>query len=215
MRFLSDKLRYYWIRTKRFCIHNILHADDPPHRLALGIAVGLFVAFLPLIGIQMGLAFGMAWLVRANKAVAVTLVWISNPVTMVPVYYPGYWLGCRILDVPTGGRWIELMQSNENASVKMRAFIDNLQDFAGPLFLGTFILAAIIGLISYYVSLGMIRSYRLRRWGQLLPPSLTPKNSETDDLPDLNSDLIDPRESLGSLERPGNLDKLRSPENAA
>lgn len=184
MKIIGDKLKDYWRRTKHFCVHNILHADDPPHSLALGIAVGIFVAFLPLIGIQMGLAFGMAWLMKANKAVAVSLVWVSNPVTMVPVYYPGYWLGCKLMNMPTGGQWIELMQSNDSASVKIRGFIDNLQDFAGPLFLGTFILAALLGIISYYVSLGLIRSYRLRRWGQLMPPSLTPKNLEADDLPE-------------------------------
>lgn len=181
MTFFSDKLKEYWKRTKHFCIHNILHADDPPHTLALGIAVGMFVALLPLIGIQMGLALVVAWLVKANKAVAVALVWISNPITMVPLYYPGYWLGCKLTNMPPGGRWIELVQSNESTSSKLRAFVDNLQDFAGPLFLGTFILAAAFGLFSYYVSLAVIRNYRLRRWGQLMPPGLTPVAVETDD----------------------------------
>lgn len=210
MRFLGEKLRHYWIRTKRFCVHNILHADDPPHNLALGIAVGLFVAFLPLIGIQMGLAFGLAWLVRANKAVAVALVWISNPVTMVPVYYPGYWLGCKIMDLPIAAEWLELLQSSS-----LRDFFENLQDVAAPLFLGTFILAALIGIVSYYPSLAVIRNYRLRRWGQLLPPSLTPKNVETDDLPDDANESPKPEDPKNSLDPPSNLDKLGTSESAA
>ena len=215
MRFVSAKLKDYWNRTTHFCVHRILHAGDPPHNLALGIAVGLFVALLPLVGIQMGLALGLAWLIRANKAVAVTLVWISNPLTMVPIYYPGYWLGCKLLNMPTGGRWIELVQSNESASVKFRAFMDNLQDFAGPLFLGTFVVATLVGVISYYVSLAIIRSYRLRRWGQLLPPSLTPTNTESEELPDNGKESRTSREPTATSQKAGKLNKLGSSESAA
>ena len=143
MKLLSDKLKCYWKRVQHFCIHHILHADDPPHRLALGIAVGMFVALLPLIGIQMVLSVALAWLVRANKAVGVALVWISNPLTMVPLYYPGYWLGCKLLDKPPGGRWVELIQSSSSSATKLKEIFLNLPDFAGPLFLGTFIVASV------------------------------------------------------------------------
>lgn len=215
MRFVSEKLKEYWRRTKNFCVHNILHADDPPHNLALGIAVGLFVALLPLIGIQMGLALGLAWLIRANKAVAVTLVWISNPLTMVPMYYPGYWMGCKLLSMPVGGRWAELLQSNESASVKLKVFMDNLQDFAAPLFLGTFLLATLVGVLSYYAALAIIRSYRLRRWGQLLPPSLTPKNTDSEELPDDEKASRSSHEPSASPQHSGSLKQFGSSESAA
>lgn len=180
MKIVSYKVKDYWRRTKHFCLHNILHADDPPHNLALGIGIGLFVALLPLIGIQMMLSLALSWPFRANKVLAVSLVWISNPITMIPIYYPGYWLGCQLIGLPVGGRWIEMMQSEASGIEKWKQFVAELSDFAGPLFLGTAIIAAVIGVISYYVSLAIIRSYRLRRWGQLMPPNLTPANL-TDD----------------------------------
>jgi uncharacterized protein len=181
MKLLSNTLKGYWNRFKHFCVHSILHADDPPHKLALGIAVGIFVALLPLIGIQMVLSFALAWLLRANKAVGVALVWISNPFTMVPLFYPGYWLGCKILGRKPGGEWSELIRSERSPSAIMVEFAENLQDFAAPLFLGTFIVAAGLSLISYYVSLFLIRNYRLKRWGQLMPPSLTPEKAGDDE----------------------------------
>ena len=100
MKIVGDKLRAAIKSVKDFCILRILHADDPPHRLALGIAIGMFVTFTPLIGFQMLISVFLAWLLRANKLVGVPLVWISNPVTFVPIYYPCYWLGCKVLGQP-------------------------------------------------------------------------------------------------------------------
>ena len=57
-----------------------------PHRLALG----LFLAWTPAIGLQM-LAL------RANVVVGIPMVWISNPVTMGPIYLWNYLLGRKIL----------------------------------------------------------------------------------------------------------------------
>jgi uncharacterized protein (DUF2062 family) len=188
MKFLSDKLSCYWDQIKYFCVHKILHADDPPHKLALGIAVGLFVALLPLIGVQMMLSVILAWAVRANKAVGVALVWISNPFTMVFLYYPGYWIGCRFMGLDPRAQWVELIQGGgfNPSSIKslswekVAAKWDNITDFIAPLFLGTFIVATVAGIISYYISLYIIRTYRLKRWGQLMPPSLTPEDAGID-----------------------------------
>ena len=81
----------------RFVKFRLLHVDDSPQRLARGIAAGLFVAYLPLLGLHMPLAFLLAQLIRANKALAVVAVWISNPLTFVLFYYPSYRLGRLVL----------------------------------------------------------------------------------------------------------------------
>jgi uncharacterized protein len=187
MKFFSAKLNHYWRQVKDFCVFRILHADDPPHRLALGIAIGLFVTFLPLIGIQMVLTLFLSWLLRANKLVGVPLVWISNPLTL-PIYYPGYWLGCKLLGVPTlGTNWSELKTAWTDFAPqatwleKLRFWWDTVMEFIWPLGLGSLIVASLIGVLSYYFSLLLIRHYRIRRWGQLMPPGLTPKDIDSMD----------------------------------
>ena len=40
-------------QIEHFIVYRILHADDTPHRLALGIALGVFVAWTPTVGLQM------------------------------------------------------------------------------------------------------------------------------------------------------------------
>ncbi len=189
MKFVSDNLKHYWQRGKDFCVYKVLHADDPPHRLALGIAIGMFVTFLPLMGVQMMLSFFLAWLLRANKVVGVPLVWISNPLTIIPIYYPCYVLGCKLLGLPD--EWARLKVNWQTAEPgvtlgnKIGLWWENLWnsllEIVGPLGLGCLIVASVAGILSYYLSLVLIRRYRLRRWGQLMPPRLTPVDNQLED----------------------------------
>lgn len=90
-------MRRYWFRTRRFLVHNLLHADDTPHRIALGAGIAMFVAMLPLIGLQTIIAVALAALARANKAICIPIVWITNPATAVPIYGVCFAVGRMIL----------------------------------------------------------------------------------------------------------------------
>lgn len=73
---------------------HLWHVDQ--NTVAKAVAVGLFVAFMP-VPLQMLLAAAIAIIVRANLPIAVALVWISNPVTMPPLFYGAYKLGAFIM----------------------------------------------------------------------------------------------------------------------
>lgn len=81
----------------RFVKFRILHVDDSPERIARGLAIGVFISYLPLMGIQMALAWAAAVVFKANKIMAVLGVWVSNPATAILVYYPSYRLGRWLL----------------------------------------------------------------------------------------------------------------------
>ncbi|RUM84597.1 MAG: DUF2062 domain-containing protein [Candidatus Thioglobus sp.] len=66
--------------------------------ISKAFAVGLFCAFVP-VPFQMILAAPAAVIFSANLPLSVALVWITNPVTMPPIYYGCYKLGAWILDV--------------------------------------------------------------------------------------------------------------------
>ncbi|MBN1765264.1 MAG: DUF2062 domain-containing protein [Sedimentisphaerales bacterium] len=78
-------------------VYRILHADDTPHKLALGLALGVFIGWTPTIGLQMLLVVLLAALLRANTRVGVPIVWISNPLTIVPIYWLNYQVGAKLL----------------------------------------------------------------------------------------------------------------------
>ena len=160
------------IRLKRLVFHHLLHADDPPYRLAMGVALGVFIAFTPTVGIQMMLGAFFAWVLRANKAVAVAVVWISNPVTTVPMYYGCYKVGEAV--VGSGGRdwawWSELMKPPIGWWSGVVFYWERLWEVAVPLWTGSLITATILGVPTYFLCYYVIRIYRMRRWGQIMPP---------------------------------------------
>lgn len=161
----------------RFIQNRILHVDDSPERSARGIAIGLFVGFLPLLGIQMVIAFFVAKILKANKVLAMLSAWISNPLTAVFIYYPCYRVGSFLLSHSGKPQYssqqlehiIENTFSADNIfgefftanfwkevySVSMAIGLEML--------IGGIILGFIAGKIGYWISLKAIERYRRRR----------------------------------------------------
>jgi uncharacterized protein len=81
----------------RFVKFRVLHVDDSPHRIAMGVALGLFAAYLPPLWFHIILVLSVAGILQANKFVALTFIWASNPFTFIPIYYPNYLLGRAVL----------------------------------------------------------------------------------------------------------------------
>ena len=69
------------------------------------VALGLFLAFIPLPG-QMLMAAAGAIVIRVNIALAVAMVWVTNPLTIPPMLWIAYQVGALLtgasLDPPTG-----------------------------------------------------------------------------------------------------------------
>ncbi|NLW04569.1 MAG: DUF2062 domain-containing protein [Pseudomonadaceae bacterium] len=62
-------------------------------------SVGLFIAFIPM-PMQMLVAAVLAGFFRVNLPISVGLVWVSNPITMPPLFYACYRLGAWLLSWP-------------------------------------------------------------------------------------------------------------------
>lgn len=77
----------------------LLKAKDSPEHLARGAAIGVFVGLTPTVGVQMAMVVLIAAIpkMKFNIPLACAMVWISNPLTMIPLYYGMYWLGVLLL----------------------------------------------------------------------------------------------------------------------
>jgi len=73
---------------------NIFHLNR--HSAAGGVAIGLFLAFIPVPG-QMLLAALFAIYFRVNLPLAVIFVWLSNPLTIPPLFFLSYKTGALLL----------------------------------------------------------------------------------------------------------------------
>ena len=166
--------RYVGRKLKRFFIYRVLHVDDTPHRIALGLAIGIFITWTPTMGLQMILTIMVASLMRANKFVGVPFVWISNPVTAVPLYGFNYLVGTWVLpgDYPVskfteslskavfiGGGWMD----------KIGAWWEATIDFFLPLWIGSIMVALILAVPTYVVTRWAIMKYR-KIWHEKHPP---------------------------------------------
>ena len=93
-----------WRRLQQIVMHNILHLDDTPHRIAWGVFLGTLIAFTPTLGLQIVLYVLVATVLRANKISGIPILFISNPFTAVPLYYTTWTVGAWVLHPEDGGR---------------------------------------------------------------------------------------------------------------
>lgn len=77
------------------------------HTVSRACSVGLFCAFLPM-PFQMVFAAAGAIAFRTNIAIAIPLVWITNPLTIPPIFYFAYKVGLWIMQKPAGVFSIQL-----------------------------------------------------------------------------------------------------------
>ena len=169
------------IRQLKFTTNRVFRAlgkaSGTPHQIALGVAVGFFVGWLPIVGIQMAVAVIICQIVGANKVVPIFPVWLTNPATIVPIYSFNYWIGWLL----PGGPPI-----SELAAVLVRmvtppsrepdvgffaswwsefrhAFGELLSmgwDMQIPLWLGCSLVGLALAVSSYYLSLRSVESFR-------------------------------------------------------
>lgn len=123
----------------------ILHEPNLWHlnrRSASGaFAIGLFFAFCPL-PIQMWLAAGCAIIFRVNLPISVATVWLTNPITMPPVFYACYVVGATVLGVELGSFKFELSWD----------WIITSLETIGPAFLvGCLICSVVSSILGYYI----------------------------------------------------------------
>lgn len=88
-------LRWLFLNKKTACLWHINR-----HSVAKGVALGLFVCFLPIPG-QTVLAVLLALLFCANIPVAILATWVSNPFTFIPFNFLIYHVGAWVLGVST------------------------------------------------------------------------------------------------------------------
>lgn len=162
---IQVRLRVLNRRIRRYVLQQLVHADDPPHRLALGAAIGVFVTFTPTVGIQSFLVLFLAWLLRANKAIGLPTVWVTNPATIVPIYYPCYVIGRTLLGEPEIGVqwWHELSQPPPGTVATTVFYWDRMLEIAVPLWLGCLIVSTLVGVITYYSVYFGVHYYRSQR----------------------------------------------------
>ena len=136
----------------------LLFAPDLWHlgrsSVARAVSIGLFMAWVP-VPFQMVLAAGAALVARCNLPVAVAMVWVSNPVTVAPLFYAAHKLGEWMLDRPPGDFRIEL---------SLRWLFEELGNVWEPLLLGCFVMGIASAIVGHILIRLVWRAHTMVSW---------------------------------------------------
>ena len=136
----------------------LLHDPDIWHLTrrssAGGTALGLFCAFIPL-PVQTVLAAAAAILLRVNLPLSVIFAWVTNPITIAPIFLFAYKIGALILGEPA-------LQLHFEFSFKWLS--DTYIHIWKPLFLGCFILGSVSAIVGYYTMIYLWRFISIKKW---------------------------------------------------
>ena len=135
---------------------NLWHLNR--HSVSMAVAVGLFAAFMP-VPVQMVLAAAGAVAFGCNLPVSVVVVWVSNPITMPPLFFASYKFGAWLLN-----------QTPQSVHFEMSVewLFTKLVDIWQPFLLGCFTLglaAAAVGYLTVQIiwRIHVIQSWKERR----------------------------------------------------
>jgi len=160
---LSRQYRYkqdhpWYLRPFDYILAHPAYFSATRRSVSSALWLGLFLGLLPIPGQTMIAVLG-AFAMRINIPIAAIAVWISNPVTFVPIFYLAYRLGATILNIPP---------EPFPDQITMQWFTTELTEIWKPLFYGSFIIASSVASTAYVI-VNMIwqvmtrKRYRLRR----------------------------------------------------
>ena len=142
LQFLGDKLHDA----------NLWHLNR--RSVSLAFAIGLFAAWIPTPG-QMAIAAVAAFYAGANLPISVALVWITNPLTMPPMFYFAYIVGLKALGLESPAADFEF---------NLDSLMSSLGEIGGPFLFGCLILGTISAILGYFGIKLFWRYYISKQW---------------------------------------------------
>jgi len=92
---LRESWAYHFFGEQLFHKHLWIHDR---RAVAGGLSLGMFISMTPTIPLQMVIAAGGALYFRFNLPIAMAACWVTNPLTLAPIYLTAWKLGRYILE---------------------------------------------------------------------------------------------------------------------
>jgi len=118
---------------------NLWHINR--HSIARAFLIGVFWCFIPIPFQMVAAALFAIWF-NGNLPLSVALVWITNPLTMPPIFYFNYRVGAWILHRPTLPFDFEL---------SWQWISHRLVEVGVPLYLGSVVCGLVFGALLFFL----------------------------------------------------------------
>ena len=146
----------------------VLRLDDPPWRVALALAVGVFISCTPFYGLQTVLSLAVATIFRLNRAVTVTGAWLNLPWFAPLVYGFALRIGALVLPDPHGADVAEIAELLQASSALSTAdMIELLRSLSLALLIGSAAVGTVAGAFTYIAAFVLLRRRRTARMRQV------------------------------------------------
>ena len=142
----------------------VLRLDDPPWRVALALAVGVFISCTPFYGLQTLLSLAVATIFRLNRAVTVTGAWLNLPWFAPIVYGFALRIGAFVLPDLHGADVAEIAELLQAApALSMADMLDLFRTVSLALLIGTAAVGIVAGAFTYITAFVLLRRRRHSR----------------------------------------------------
>ncbi len=146
---------------------SIFQIKEPPHRIALAFAMGVFMGISPLLGLHYIGGVLLAMLFRLNKLVAIIGISVNNPWTIVPISTFCVWIGAKLLgikqvlpEVDWGNISLTSIAMKFTSLENLIQMINELWPLLAAFFAGSFLICTIAAIVSYFIMLELVNKYR-------------------------------------------------------
>lgn len=123
--------------------------------VAGGMANGMFWGFVPLPIQTIGTVSGAIFF-RVNLPISIAATWVTNPFTMVPIFYFTYKLGTFILQ--------QERIAIDKFNFSFEWFINMFAQIWQPLILGSLLVGSILSFLTYIIINGLWRLSIVAQW---------------------------------------------------
>ncbi len=152
-------------------VEKIKKLNGDPHYVAFGMAIGVFVAITPTIPFHTILAITLAVLLKASKPAAILGVWISNPFTVLFLYFACYKTGHFFFDGSSQAsvaieQLIKHLESDIEFVQKMNYLVEFIREKFNTFLImnfGGIILGLPSGLAAYVLTKRFFNQIRIRK----------------------------------------------------
>ena len=167
-----------WYRAVSYMLHRLRRLPDAPHRIARGVAVGVFVCFTPFYGFHFVLATIISFIIRGNILASLLATFFGNPLTFPIIATISVDLGSWMLGQPGGLQLPSIVGAFSNASIELwfnitALFTDDVAHWGSlmrffrrvflPYLVGGIIPGIITGAIAYMITHPIISAYQTSR----------------------------------------------------
>ncbi|MBL6595776.1 MAG: DUF2062 domain-containing protein [Candidatus Puniceispirillum sp.] len=164
-------------RLFSYLFQRIIRLPGSPASIASGFAAGVAASFTPFLGLHFILAAALAMLLRGNVLASAIGTFFGNPWTFILIWLADYEVGLGIIHSLNYGADLHVLSIEElgdimgnalkfmsfSGAISWAEMSRDLEQVFMPLLIGGTVLGAVAGLVSFLITLWVVKGWRLHR----------------------------------------------------